>query len=254
MSTIIQPCNFSGLLHPEFLAKWGIVSVDWSNAHAVWSQSKPMNSDMMLLDQARQVKELNPETKMFVYRNIVKALPWFGMVRERMTDPAYSGWFLKYKDGVKGNYSAPACTVDQGCSPFYHDQLQTPQDAHSGFPPQKFGAWCNETCDCGTNPDGTKLPCGEYLFDHRNSSLGDWFVQEFLLGRLGLGSEYVDGYFLDDDWSPHGGWGCQRTSQYGGPTEVARGCIEDMGLTRTEIEEISAAWHQNYVTAKVILF
>lgn len=31
------------------------------------------------------------------------------------------------------------------------------------------------------------VPCGEYLFDHRNSSMSDWLVQEFLLGSTGLG-------------------------------------------------------------------
>ena len=42
---------------------------------------------------------------MFVYRNIVKALPWFSAVRAKLADPRYAGWFLPFKNGVQGNYS-----------------------------------------------------------------------------------------------------------------------------------------------------
>ena len=106
--------------------------------------------------------------------------------------------------------------------------------------------WCNKTCDCGG------VPCGEYLFDHRNSSLGDWLEETFLLGDTALGSPFVDGYFLDDGWSPHGGWGCTQSSPYGGPTEMNTNCTQDMGLNQTEIEDITAAWHQNFVSAKAV--
>ena len=253
MSTIIQPCNFSGQMDAHFLAKWGIASIDWSNAHAVWANTKPMNSDELLLEQAKSIKSLNPDTKVWVYRNIVKALPWFTTVREKILDPAYSGWFLKFRDGAHGEgYTSPSCTKGQGCSEFYHDQLQTPTDKGSGLKPGRFAAWCNETCDCGHQQDGTLLPCGEYLFDHRNSSLGNWFVQEFFLGALGLGSKYVDGYFLDDVWSGHGSWGCSLTSPFGGPSECADNCTDDMGLNVSTFTDIQTAWHQNYVVAKAV--
>ena len=220
MSTIIQPCNFSGQMDPNFLGKWGVASIDWSNAHAVWANTAPMNAEELLLAQAKAIKAVNNNTKVWVYRNIVKALPWFSTVREKITDPAYAGWFLRFSDGPAGNYNSPACTKGQGCSQFYHDQLQTPTDRGSGLRPGRFAAWCNGTCDCGTNKDGSQLPCGEYLFDHRNSSLGDWLVDQFLLGPLGLGAPEVDGTFLDDTWGEHGAWGCQMSSPYGGPSEV----------------------------------
>ena len=254
MSTIIQPCNFSGQMNASFLAKWGVVSVDWSNAHAVWANVVPMNSDELLLEQAQSIKAINNNTKIFVYRNLVKALPWFTSVREKLVDPEYAGWFLQFKDGANGkDYFSPACTRGQGCSKFYHDQLQTPWDKGSGLKPQRWAATCNKTCDCGTQQDGSLLPCGEYLFDHRNSSLGDWFVSKYLLGPLGMGSDSVDGYFLDDVWSlGKSSWGCTATNTYGGPSECAENCVQDMGLSKDDVIEIQAAWHQNNVVAKAV--
>ena len=41
--------------------------------------------------------------------NLVKALPWFHTVREKLLDPAYSGFFLKFDATQKGNYSVPQC-------------------------------------------------------------------------------------------------------------------------------------------------
>lgn len=38
-------------------------------------------------------------------RNLVKALPWFQSVREKLLDPAYSSWFLRFDPKRKGNYS-----------------------------------------------------------------------------------------------------------------------------------------------------
>ena len=46
-----------------------------------------------------------------------------------------------------------------------HDQLQTPEvgaSLHNGD--------CKAECDCGLQP------CGEYIFNHRNKSFADWFI------------------------------------------------------------------------------
>eukprot|EP00666_Eupelagonemidae_sp_cell4sb_P015195 gene15195-18755_t len=268
------------------------------------------------------VKKVNPAAKVFVYRNLVKALPWYTSVREKIVDPAYSGWFLRFKEGGTngtGVWNVPRCTKGtnpaavEKCSDLYHDQEQTPKAPPGGGPtrvqdgkwwiynntndvsgmhpgwhsitsagPQPsweacrdaadaagrkiFTFWCpgahplpytcpvgsdgtcwlssdwntpkvqdpNQTapnaesghvsgyrpsgtpgttdsppaslagaalcasgdCDCG---DG--LPCGEYLWDHRNESLREWLVNEFILGKeTGLGNPNVDGFFLDDGW------------------------------------------------------
>ena len=130
-----------------------------------------------------------------MYRNIVKALPWFTSVREKLTDPAYSGWFLKFDPAVKakgGKYHVPDCAAENSskCSVYYHDQGQTPE-VHGGD-----GTCTDGTCECGEG-----VPCGEYLFDHRNgSSLRDWIVEQHIGGPKGLGSPDVDGLFMDDYW------------------------------------------------------
>jgi hypothetical protein len=129
-STIIQPCNWSGTMDSQWLAKWGIVSMDWSNARREWEQSKPMNCDKMLFEQLKGIKEASKnKTKVFTYRNIVKALPWFESVREKITDPQYAGWFLKFKGDIHHEkYTNQPCQSQQGCSALYHDELSSPQE------------------------------------------------------------------------------------------------------------------------------
>ena len=69
-----------------------------------------MDCQERLVTQAEMTKKVNPRTKVWVYRNIVKALPWFTDVRIKINDPQYSGWFLH----EKGNASA-----------YYYDHEQT---------------------------------------------------------------------------------------------------------------------------------
>jgi hypothetical protein len=77
----------------------------------------------------------------------------FGSVREKLDDPAYSGFFLKFDKQLKSKYHVPQCDTNYSppkCSEFYHDQEQSP-----GHP--KGDGSCTDNCDCGQNP------CGEYL-------------------------------------------------------------------------------------------
>ena len=69
-----------------------------------------------LARQAAATKAVNPDAKVFVYRNIVKALPWFDQVREKLEDPQYWGWFLPYNESIRatnpntaGPLSLPLC-------------------------------------------------------------------------------------------------------------------------------------------------
>ena len=154
LSTIIQPCNDSGPFDPAFGSKFGIADYDWSNMKNVWVNTKPMDCEKLLVEQAQMNRKLNPHSKAFVYRNLVKALNWFGSVREKLDDPAYSGFFLKFDPTLKGKYHVPPCDESYSppkCSVFYHDQEQSP-----GHP--KGDGNCVEKCDCGSNP------CGEYLW------------------------------------------------------------------------------------------
>jgi hypothetical protein len=87
-----------------------------------------MDCEERLLTQAKMVKGVNPTAKVFVYRNLVKALPWYTSVREKITDPAYAGWFLPFskKPPVNGtSWHMSKCTGDK-CTDLYHDLEQTP--------------------------------------------------------------------------------------------------------------------------------
>ena len=156
LSTIVMPCNDSGYHSVEEASAYGLVSYDWSNAKQLWCNAKPMDDGERLVTQAEMVRNASNTTRIGVYRNSIKALNWFGEVREKLDDPAYSGWFIKFKDyrGPASNHSyapaVPACTFEK-CSQFYHDQEQTPAHPHGD-------GSCVEECDCGVNP------CGEYIF------------------------------------------------------------------------------------------
>jgi hypothetical protein len=81
------------------------------------------------------------------YRNTIKALNWFSSVREKLDDPRYASWFVKfagfsdnpYPGGEiakpqNGSYHVPVCDwYDNGtkprCSGFYHVSVY--QDASS---------------------------------------------------------------------------------------------------------------------------
>jgi len=197
MSTILMACNGQGFYDASFGAKWGITSYDWSNAKDMWSKAKPMNCEELLTTQAQMTKKINPETHVWVYRNIVKALPWFSAVRAKLEDPRYWGFFLHYKNA----------TGNTATTNLYHDFGQTP----SG--------------DCGVG-----VQCGEYLFDHRNSSLREWLINEVLVSQNGVLNPAIDGFFFDDNWST------------AGPDEEDPNCIPMIGLSKQDIVDNMNAW------------
>ena len=74
MSSLTMTCNSSGWSNPSRGAQFGIASYDWSNAKTQWAAAKPMDCEERLLEQAEMTKRVNPDTHVFVYRNLVKAL------------------------------------------------------------------------------------------------------------------------------------------------------------------------------------
>ena len=80
-STITMQVNQSGYTNSTFAAQFGIVSFDWGNALKQWAAAHPMDSDSRMNTQAIATKAINPKINAFVYRNLVKALPWFGDIR-----------------------------------------------------------------------------------------------------------------------------------------------------------------------------
>ena len=245
-STIVMPCNYSGYFDADYAAQFAVVDFDWSNAKQLWANTKPMDCQERLVTQAQMVKAKNPRVRTFVYRNIVKALPWYTQVREKLEDPNYAGWFLRFRDypAANASYHVPACTAGQ-CSQFYHDQSQTPEHPHGD-------GSCVDACDCGS------VPCGEYLWDHRNASLRAWLVDEFIGGKQGIQNAAIDGFFLDDGWHvgqdkyapwmPKAGFcdtcapGSPADKCPGGPTEEDVHCVVDMGLSAQDVKDITAAW------------
>ena len=238
-STIAMPCNGSGLIRPSTLSQYALVSIDWSNIKNVWVTGKPMDAETPLLEQAQLLNNANPKNRVWIYKNIVIAYPWFPSVREKMLDPQYSGWFLRFDN--KPPYHVPQCDDNYNpplCSEFWHSQDQTP-----GYPHGDGN--CPGPCDCGG------VPCGFYLFDHRNSSLRAWLIDEYVMGPTGVGARnargelYISGVYLDDHWSnfsdPVDAPDC-ASSPIGGPTEVNSGCVADMGLTQRDTTALADGW------------
>lgn len=156
LSTSIEPCNYSSYFDPEFAARFGYVDWDWSNAKNHWENTRPMSCEETLVAAAEETHARNPRSRVFVYRNLVKALPWFTTVREKLDDPAFSGFFLHFH----GNAShASRCDNFTGkCSIYYHDQLQTPGEGRLNDRDGLNAGNCSRGgCDCGTQPCGAQL-------------------------------------------------------------------------------------------------
>ena len=183
------------------------------------------------------------------FRNLAKALPWFSDVREKLLDPLYNeSWFLPFKPNI--SYHVSSCTnfsnnsySDKKCSTLYHDQWhRTPE-----YPSQ-----CINECDCGTN-----LPCGEYLWDHRNISLQQWLTNIFIMSNTtGLGNPNIDGFYIDDHWTNYSvtaktksSTGCD-SDPFGGPSEIWPNCTLDMGLTQKNVTDIYNGWEISMTTAQ----
>jgi hypothetical protein len=112
----------------------------------------------LCVEQAAQLKAARAGVRVMGYRNIVKSLPWFSTVREKMDDPMYNHWFIPFDVHNKTPFHVPPCDTNYAppkCSKLYHDIEQTP-----GVFPHGDGH-CPGPCDCGVHP------CGEYLYDVR---------------------------------------------------------------------------------------
>jgi len=138
-STVVMPCNGTGLIDPtnpatNNFSRWGFVSVDWSNGKdgpTGWTKVRPMDAEGPLVEQAALLKAANPAQKVGVYRQLVQAHPWFPSVAEKLRDSQYSGWFLPYKDKTSPTV-APRCDTPDPpqkkvCSQLFHGDQQVPR-------------------------------------------------------------------------------------------------------------------------------
>ncbi len=209
-----------------------------------------MTAEEDLVTQAAIFKAANPLQRVWVYRNIVKALPFFSSVQEKINDAAYSDWFLDFAPGGGGVPHVPTCDNNTGlCSNKYHDQEQTP-----GYP-SGDGNCSAPGCDCGG-----VVPCGEYLWNWANSSLLDFIVNDFLLGPTGVGNENITGLYLDDNIKNYTNpsKGCKGDAcdcdhgPFGGFTEINYYCTEDMGLITQESMNVIYDFMQDLATFLLI--
>lgn len=208
MSTAIMICNNSGPVDPVWASKWSLVDIDWNSDKVDWSKVKPMNNEEQMLGNVQAIRRVNNQAITWVYRNGIKALPWFTSVRTKLEDPQYWGWFMPYANCS----TAPGVYV---CGPnattnLYHDFEQTP----SG--------------DCGFG-----VQCGEYVFNHRNESLRSFLVGEYFFGPTGAGSPDVLGFYVDDGWSSQG------------PSEMDADAVAKMGMSKDDVQAMIAAWSAN---------
>jgi hypothetical protein len=91
-----------------------------------------MDCEELMVKQTEMTVAASPGTKVFVYRNMIKALPWFTSVREKITDPAYARWFMNFSADVIQDHSkahVPVCDDNYKpplCSNLYVTLLSTP--------------------------------------------------------------------------------------------------------------------------------
>lgn len=241
-----MPCNNTGPTDPSTTLGWKYLDFDWSNWKGTgdadgWAKHKPMDCEELMVKQVQLTVAASPHQQAFVYRNMVKALPWFTSVREKISDPKYAKWFVRFSDAVVANHSlghVPVCdkTLTTVCSDLYHDQSQTPGYPHGD------GNCAAPGCDVGG-----VVPVGEYIFDHRNANVTvdgltfiDWFITSYFGGPAGLGNDHIIGFYIDDDWG---------NMNPNGPSEMEGHAMEDMGLDTNDLKDMVTAY--NWVTTQV---
>jgi len=128
---------------------------------------------------------------------------WFGgSVLEKLEDPAYAGFFLSFRPENGTKTTSPRCDAANRskCSKLYHSQTLAPKAKGKvqGWDTCKNFSTCDGFCRSGQCDCGS-IPCGSYVFDHRNGTmLRNWLVDEYVGGVLGVGAPggLVDGMFF----------------------------------------------------------
>ena len=157
-STIVMACNETGPVDAAWGARWGLTDLDWSGGMNVWSAPSPMIAEEFMVANCDAIHAASGgQTACWVYRNGVKALPWHASVRRLLEDRAQWGLFMP----IAGCSPSPGVfTCGENASQnLYHDFEETP---------------AARTFRCGVG-----IECGEYVFNHRNASLRDFFLGEY---------------------------------------------------------------------------
>jgi hypothetical protein len=268
--------NATGLEPAEWYDGYGLVMLDWAHAAVHWiNDFSPMDNAAALAEQCALIKARSPLTRCVVYRNTVIALNQHAHVSSVLDDPAFADFFLRFKAGatqtgacwgevdprqqgqpwdpiwptpvvcaavLPTDVHVPMC--DKAAKPtgskcnrvHYFDQNQVPQVPSDNWSNDSADVYQGLVCinGTGTAPDGScncgASPCGEYLFNFSNPSMVDWWLLEHMGGETALDHPDVDGLILDDYWSA------------GGPSEIDRNSLADMGMSTADAAVMTTAW------------
>eukprot|EP00039_Didymoeca_costata_P026535 m.16103 g.16103 ORF g.16103 m.16103 type:complete len:461 (+) comp5584_c0_seq2:76-1458(+) len=240
-STMTQTCFGPARISPvgpltnesgAFMRSWGIITIDFESQEEIWGHHPGgKNSDEMMVAEAVKAKSIAPETQVYIYRNLAQAYANFVELREKLEDPSYSDWWIPFGP----NSTMPRCELNPRlnktlCSDYFHTKLGWTENGH----------------DCGD-----VLPCGDYVFNHRNQSLRKWIVETHMLGKMGIGHPAVDG-FLIDDWYTKYPCTDQISKQYPcepgqfvyGPSEIPGfiGIQSGIDANSTQMKELYGNW------------
>ena len=127
LSTLCQPSSDSYFVPPPD-KPWGLISLDWSVAEAVWRHNNQNDSTIegTSIEGCRRIKAVSPLTRCFIYHNNELALQAIESQRAVMYDTLRANWFLQYTVGdVKTGeiYNEPGGPGDQYFWDFRSEEL-----------------------------------------------------------------------------------------------------------------------------------
>jgi len=164
----------SGLWSPQLSGRFGLLNFDSGNGRKLWMSQHPHNSEALLVKQCQLVKQANPHTRCFVYRQTELALGWLRSCREKMEDPAAAGMFLRF--------TTPALCAAAGPCP-------------STFNASRGGVGC---CRAGRVYNEPTLGGDQFFWNFSQPETRSYFLEQVIGGPTALGSPFVDGLFADD--------------------------------------------------------
>ena len=212
----------------------------------VWSAPSPMIAEEFMVANCDAIHAASGgTTACWVYRNGVKALPWHASVRRRLEDKAQWGLFMPIAGCMPtpGNYvCGPNASQNLCACPLLSAHLRCAQcptnaPAHGNRNSLPLSLLSPSDHDFEETPAartfrcGVGIECGEYVFNHRNVSLRDFFLSDYFFPQPFPKS--VTGYYVDDAW---------ETS---GPTEMDKDSVAKMGMSPADVAAMIAAWSAN---------
>ena len=176
LSTLTMPNgNTTGLDNAERLridAKYGMITFDGSFEECIHQRTDAPPDDVCkyakrisdMEAQARNIKAINPHTRVGTYHNMELGLQRNYQDCEKMYDPAFSGFFLRSKSGA-----------------ILNDGVLQP----------------NRSRECASVAPWTSYRyLDQYFIDWRNQSAADWWLEEVIGGFIK--SPVLDTFYWDD--------------------------------------------------------